>query len=93
MFFGSRDAGAGGAQILPGDLPVLQAGPRQVAIAVPLEGAVARLAAIFDEAERDVFQRAVAAWPRLSNAEIAERLGTNRRVFELRLKHFGIVKP
>jgi hypothetical protein len=34
----------------------------------------------------------VTEWPQLSNTEIAERLGTNRRVFELRLKHYGISK-
>ena len=43
-------------------------------------------------AERDLIERAIARWPGLPNREIAERLGTNRRVLELRMKEYGISK-
>ncbi len=59
---------------------------------LPLEGGFARLARWAEEGERDLVRRALAAWPQLPNAEIAERLGTNRRVLELRMKEFGLGK-
>ncbi len=62
-------------------------------LALPVENGLARLAALATATERDLIRRAVAAWPTLSNSEIADRLGTNRRVLELRMKEFGVVKP
>ncbi len=44
------------------------------------------------ELERRLIEKAVREYPNLSNTEIAELLGTTRRIFELRLKEFGIRK-
>jgi two-component system response regulator AtoC len=44
------------------------------------------------ELERRLIDKAVREHPNLSNTEIAELLGTTRRIIELRLKEFGIRK-
>jgi DNA-binding NtrC family response regulator len=44
------------------------------------------------ELERRLIEKAVQEHPNLSNTEIAELLGTTRRILELRLKEFGIRK-
>ncbi|MCD4748241.1 MAG: sigma-54 dependent transcriptional regulator [Thermoanaerobaculales bacterium] len=59
---------------------------------VPLEDGFAALHTIFAEAEAELIQRAFQRWPELANREIAERLGTNRRVLELRIKEHGLQK-
>ncbi|HQT93461.1 MAG TPA: sigma-54 dependent transcriptional regulator [Thermoanaerobaculaceae bacterium] len=58
--------------------------------AVALEGGMDRLRVLGEQAERDLIARALAAWPGLSHAEIAARLGTNRRVLELRIEKLGL---
>jgi DNA-binding NtrC family response regulator len=52
-----------------------------------------RLAAVTKELERQLLVRALAAWGARPNEEIARRLGTSRRVLELRLAEFGLKKP
>jgi DNA-binding NtrC family response regulator len=59
---------------------------------VPLEGGFEKLNDLCQRMEADLIRKAIAAWPGLSNRELAERLGTNRRVLELRMKDHGIVK-
>jgi DNA-binding NtrC family response regulator len=79
------------------DLPL---GPVQPVPAPPLEALIggslhqgwAGLQTVVKELERQLVERAVAAYPDLSNQEIARLLGTSRRVFELRLAEFGIAK-
>jgi DNA-binding NtrC family response regulator len=58
----------------------------------PLENGIVRLQAWTEQIERDLIARALREWPRLSNTQIAERLGTNRRVFELRMRQYGLQK-
>lgn len=59
---------------------------------VPLDGGLEKLGDLCHRMEADLIRRAFAAWPGLSNRELSERLGTNRRVLELRMKDHGIVK-
>lgn len=59
---------------------------------LPLERGFEALGELQRQLERDLVLRAIHRWPDLSNTEIADRLGTNRRVFELRLKHYGLSK-
>jgi len=59
---------------------------------VPLAGGFRVLREFYAHAEADLIRRAVQAWPQLSNHEIAEKLGTNRRILELRMKEHGIRK-
>jgi DNA-binding NtrC family response regulator len=51
-----------------------------------------RLAGLTKELERQLIVRALAAWADRPNEEIARRLGTSRRVLELRLAEFGLKK-
>lgn len=75
------------------DLPLPGPGPaRPSRLEMPLDQGFQILAELTEQAERDLVHRAVEAWSDLPNAEIAERLGTNRRVLELRLKQYGICK-
>jgi DNA-binding NtrC family response regulator len=59
---------------------------------MPLEGGFARLGELQTGMERDLILRAIRRWPELSNTQIARRLGTNRRILELRMKEHGISK-
>lgn len=59
---------------------------------VPLEGGFEHLRRLHAAAEEVLIRRALAAWPGVSNREVADRLGTNRRVLELRMKEYGIDK-
>lgn len=68
---------AGGAQTPPRP---------DASLAIPLDNGFQHLARLYEGAERELIRRALEAWPGLSHAEVAERLGTTRRVLELRLK-------
>jgi len=59
---------------------------------IPLDDGFHVLREFCSRAEADLIRRAIQAWPQLSNHEIAERLGTNRRILELRMKEHGIRK-
>jgi DNA-binding NtrC family response regulator len=58
-----------------------------------LRNAWAKLQSVSKELERQLLERAVREHAEMSNEEIAEFLGTSRRIFELRLQEFGIQKP
>lgn len=59
---------------------------------IQLTNGFAALSDLTRRMEADLIQRALEAWPGLSNREVAEKLGTNRRVLELRMKEHGIDK-
>ena len=59
---------------------------------LPLEGGMAAIQRLTTGAEKRLIERALKAWPSLPNRSVAERLGTNRRVLELRMKEYGITK-
>jgi DNA-binding NtrC family response regulator len=59
---------------------------------LPLEQGFVALVERQRAAEEALIRRALRAWPGRSNSEIADRLGTNRRVFEKRLGDYGIDK-
>ncbi len=59
---------------------------------MPLEGGFARLHDAHQTAEKELIWRALRTWPELANAEIASRLGTNRRILELRMREYGLRK-
>ncbi len=89
---------ADGDEILLADLP-LPSGTRPLAapsldalIGPAVQDGWSRLAAVTKELERQLLVRALAAWAGRSNEEIARRLGTSRRVLELRLAEFGLKK-
>ena len=80
-------------ELMLADLPSSVTGvPEARSASLPLEGGFERLAVLHEEIERDLIERALRAWPDSSNNEIARRLGTNRRVLELRMKSFGLSK-
>jgi two-component system response regulator AtoC len=90
---------ADGEEIQVGDLP-LQPRGRPPLTAPSLEALIGsdvhdgwtRLAAVTKELERQLLVRALAAFGDRPNEEIARRLGTSRRVLELRLAEFGLKK-
>lgn len=57
-----------------------------------LQGGWLKVQEITKSLERRLIERALAAHVGASNSEIAERLGTTRRILELRLKEFGLDK-
>ena len=75
------------------DLPAYVVAPAAApAATLPLEGGFARLSDLQATLERDLIGRALRRWPHMSNTQIAHCLGTNRRILELRMKHYGISK-
>ena len=52
-----------------------------------------KLQSVYKELERQLLERAVREHAEMSNEEIADLLGTSRRVLELRLQEFAIQKP
>lgn len=85
-------AGSPGVGLEPRHLGLDAARGGEAAPRVPLEGGFEQLRRLHAAAEEALVRRALAAWPELSNREIAERLGTNRRVLELRMKEYGVDK-
>jgi DNA-binding NtrC family response regulator len=87
-----------GDEIQPVDLPLGGVGraaapPSLDALIGPdTRDAWTRLAAVTKELERQLVLRALALWGDRPNEEIAHRLGTSRRVLELRLAEFGLKK-
>jgi len=57
-----------------------------------LENAWPRLSEVVKSLERQLLVKAIAAFGELPNEEIARRLGTSRRILELRLHEHGIKK-
>ncbi|HYN43855.1 MAG TPA: sigma-54 dependent transcriptional regulator [Thermoanaerobaculia bacterium] len=66
------------------------AGGSEAMRTLPLRDGLQTLEASFKAVERDLLSRALAEWPELAHAEIAARLGTSRRVLELRLEEHGL---
>jgi DNA-binding NtrC family response regulator len=89
---------ADGDEILPADLPLtwksrtLDQPSLDALIGPVVEDGWTRLTAVTKELERQLVVRALAAWGDRPNEEIARRLGTSRRVLELRLAEFGLKK-
>jgi len=85
-------------EILPIDLPLpstsrpLAAPSLEALIGPDVQHGWTRLGAVTKELERQLLVRALAAWGARPNEEIARRLGTSRRVLELRLAEFGLKK-
>jgi len=89
---------ADGDEILPADLPLpstlrpLTAPSLDALIGPVVQDGWSRLAAVTKELERQLLVRALGAWGDRPNEEIARRLGTSRRVLELRLAEFALKK-
>ena len=94
---------ADGDEIVPADLPLPSTTARSLAapslealasyiIGPDAQDGWSRLQAVTKELERQLLVRALAAWADRPNEEIARRLGTSRRVLELRLAEFGLKK-
>ncbi len=58
----------------------------------PLEDGYSVLQQRYRDSEMALIRRALAAWGNTSNSVIAERLGTQRRVLERRMKDYGLTK-
>jgi two-component system response regulator HydG len=89
---------AEGDEIQPADLPLPTATralppPSLDALIGPdTNDGWTRLMAVTKELERQLLVRALSLWGDRPNEEIARRLGTSRRVLELRLAEFGLKK-
>ncbi|HLG18889.1 MAG TPA: sigma-54 dependent transcriptional regulator [Bdellovibrionota bacterium] len=83
-----------GSEIQLRDLPIAGAsmGPQWDQISVPVEGGLSLLGEVHSRLERDVIERAIRIHPGKSNGELAELLGTSRRVLESRLKFYNLQK-
>jgi DNA-binding NtrC family response regulator len=66
------------------------AGDPEAPRVLPLRDGLQALETTFKSAERDLLSRALAEWPDLPHSEIAARLGTSRRILELRLEEHGL---
>ncbi len=62
-------------------------------VSLPADGGIALLEEIKTHLERDLIFRAVQLYPDKSHTELAEILGTSRRVLESRLKIYNVTKP
>ena len=81
--------------IEPGDLPLRRKGGGRIhvdAFVGELRNAWHKLGQVTKELELQLIERAMREHAEMSNEEIAELLGTSRRVLELRLQEFGIQK-
>jgi DNA-binding NtrC family response regulator len=88
---------ADGDEIQLADLPLrstmqLPLPSLETLIGPDLHDAWARLGAVTKELERQLLARALGHFGDRPNEEIARRLGTSRRVLELRLSEFGLKK-
>lgn len=61
-------------------------------LALPLEKGLEVLEEVREKLEREVIERALKLYPDKSNSELAEVLGTSRRVLESRLKLYNLEK-
>lgn len=60
---------------------------------LPLENGLGLMERFRIRLERDLIERAVQRYPDKSNSELAEILGTSRRVLESRMKRYNLAKP
>jgi len=63
---------------------------QQLPFSIPVEEGWTRLEFLFRALEKDLIERAVEKYPKVSNAQIASILGTTRRILELRMKSYRI---
>lgn len=63
---------------------------KQLPFAIPLEGGWRRIEMLKESLEKELIERALEKYPNLSNTQIAEVLGTTRRILELRMKDYHI---
>ena len=61
--------------------------------AIPVEGGMGVIERITADLERDLIERALLTYPDKSNTELADLVGTSRRVLESRMKQYGVKKP
>jgi len=83
-----------GPKIEAGDLPI-GSGPSAFPwerLTLPIEEGLKIADEMRERLERDVIERAIRLHPGKSNSELAEMLGTSRRVLEDRLKRYDIQK-
>ncbi len=59
-------------------------------IKLPLENGFTKLDNVSKNLEKDLIERAIKKYPTMSNDELANLLGTTRRILELRLKEYNI---
>ncbi|MCB0308147.1 MAG: sigma-54-dependent Fis family transcriptional regulator [Bdellovibrionales bacterium] len=59
---------------------------------IPMEEGLKKIEEIKFKLEKEVIERALKNYPDKSNSEIAELLGTSRRILEMRLKRYNITK-
>ena len=86
-----RSSAAAGGPLTAADLQLSGGGAAEEGFPrLALDGGMERLRRLGEMAERDLVERALSAWPGLPHAEAAARLGTNRRVLELRIKKLGL---
>jgi DNA-binding NtrC family response regulator len=84
-----------GEELTAADLPLTASGLHRLPVMEtdgPLEGAWPRLQDVVKHLERQLLSRALAEWADLPNEEIARRLGTSRRILELRLAEYAMKK-
>jgi DNA-binding NtrC family response regulator len=62
----------------------------QLPFAIPVEDGWVRMELLVENLERDLILRALEKFPDRSNTQIAQILGTTRRILELRMKHYHI---
>ena len=61
-------------------------------ISLPVDRGFELVENVKEKLERDLIERAIAQNPRKSNTEIAEMLGTSRRILEARIKQYNLRK-
>ncbi|MCK4666666.1 sigma-54-dependent Fis family transcriptional regulator [Candidatus Dependentiae bacterium] len=61
-------------------------------IQIPLKNGYELMQQNFDVIEKELIQKSLKLHPGMSNSEVADFLGTNRRIFELRKKKFDLDK-
>ncbi len=59
---------------------------------IPLENGFSHLLKIYEKAEKEVIIKVISKFPNETNDKLAEYLGTNRRILELRMRKYGITK-
>ena len=60
--------------------------------ALPIENGWSKIQSFSKEMERELIERAMMTYKGFSNSEIANLIGTSRRILELRLKEYEIDK-
>jgi DNA-binding NtrC family response regulator len=79
--------------IYPWELPLLKNEHNTLDLSgIPVENGFAVLENFVKNAEKNILKQAIERYKNLSNEEIAEKLGTTRRVLEMRMKEYDIKK-